>query len=202
MSARSGSRYGAVAGLACVVLFVVTFLLVGDTGSTAAETAKKLPAHRHQLTAACVTATLSMVAALVFFSWLSELVRTAAPGRASLARLSLAAAAAMAALVPGSLAILAGAGNAGHDAGSLSPAVAAFANDAQFPFLGLGMTFGGVALICAMLALRGTSALPGWLVTSGLVVGVLGLASLAFFPLLLFFVWLLVASIVLLARKA
>lgn len=193
-------QWGPAAAIAAAVLFVVTFLLVGDTGNTARETAQKLPGHEKALGAAFVTAVLSMIALLAFFAWLNDLVRDAAPTQTALARLSLMAAAASAALVPGSLVILFGAAHAGKDT-ALLPSVAAFANDAQFSFLAAGVMFGGVALFCAMLALKGTGALPGWLVVSGLVVGVVALAALAFIPVLLFFLWLLVAGITLVTKR-
>ena len=196
---RRAERWGPAAAIVSAVLFVVTFSLVGDTGNTAADSAKKLPQHQTALVAAFVTGILSMMAALAFFAWLRDLIRAAAPERTTLGRISLAAAAAMAALIPGSLSILAGAAQAGKDA-ELTPALAAFANDAQFPFLAAGVMFGGLASFCAMLALKGTGAVPAWLCWAGMVVGVVALAAIAFVPIPLWFLWLLVAGIVLLVR--
>lgn len=189
-----------MSGIAAAVLFFITFALVGDPGETAAQTAKRLPGRENALAAAFVTGTLSMIALLVFFAWLNELIRAAAPTRTVLARISILAAATMAALLPGSLAILAGVARTGNDT-ALGPDLAAFANDTQFPLLAGGVMFGGVAVFCGMLALKGTGAVPNWLCWSGLVVGVLALAAIAFVPILLFFLWLLIAGIVLLAKR-
>lgn len=197
---RSWQRWWPAMGIVFVVLFIVTFALVSDTGSTAAETAKKLPKHEARLTAAFVVGTISMMALLAFFGSLRELARAVAPERPVLSRLSFVPVAAAAALLPGSLAILAGAARAGHDA-TLSPALAQFAEDAQFPFLAAGAMFSGLAIFCASLALKGTGALPQWLCWAGVVVGVLLLASIAFVPMVLWLLWVLVASIVLLGRR-
>lgn len=198
---RPGGRWWPVAGVVSALLFTVTVALIGDTGETAADTARTLPQHEQALFAAFVTGTLSMIALLVFFAWLNEVIRVAAPQQTVLARLSLAAAIAMAALLPGSLAILEGIAQAGKDT-ALSPAVASFANNAQFLFLAAGVMFGGVAVFCAMFALKGTQAVPSWLCWSGMVVGVLALGAIFFVPILLFFLWLLIAGIVLLASQS
>lgn len=198
-ASRTDGRWGPAMGVAAALLFLATFLLVGHTSDSAEAAAKELPEHDQQLLIAFVTGTLCGLALLAFFAWLGEVIRAAAPQRMVLARLSLAAAATGAALLPGSLAILAGVASAGKNS-TLSPGVAAFAREAQFPFLAGGVMAGGVAAFCAMLALKGTAAVPGWLCWSGLVVGVLALAALVFVPILLFFLWVLIAGGVLLAR--
>ncbi|HEY6316679.1 MAG TPA: hypothetical protein VI462_02180 [Acidimicrobiia bacterium] len=48
---------------------------------------------------------------------------------------------------------------------------------------------------------RRSGALPGWLTVAGYVVAVLQLAASLFFPFLLFLLWVLVASIVLMRRR-
>lgn len=73
--------------------------------------------------------------------------------------------------------------------------------------LAIGMLFvaGGfsAALFIASFAyaVRGTSLIPNWLSVAGYVVGVLLLASFAFFPFILLPLWMLVAGIAVVARR-
>jgi hypothetical protein len=192
-------RWWPVSGIVFVVLFVTVFLLVGDTGNTAADSATLLPAHEHRLFAAFLVGVLAMVAMLAFFASLRRVVEAAAPTRPLLATMSFVPATVTAALLPGSLAILGGGAQAGSDT-SLSPALAAVILDVQYPFLAAGYMFLSVAVICVSVALLGSTAAPSWLAWSGVVAGVIGLASITFFPILLVALWVLVASIALTVR--
>jgi hypothetical protein len=55
-------------------------------------------------------------------------------------------------------------------------------------------------IIAASLAARRMGAVPGWLAWVSVVVGVLSLGAIAFFPILLFFLWLLIVSIAMFIR--
>lgn len=181
------------------VLFVLTITLVGDTGSTAQEGAELLPDAGDRLASAYLTGAVSTLFLLAFFAWLRDLIVTTAPARTVLAALSLAPAAAAAALFIGSLSVLFGLGEAAGDTG-VSAELAAFGTDAQYGFLVGGAMLTGFAVGCASLALQRTRALPGWLCWVGIVVAVLQLVAFTFLPILLLLVWVLVASVLLAVR--
>jgi hypothetical protein len=192
-------RWWALSGAVYVVLFIVVFVLVGDTGNTATDSARLLASHSDRLFTAFVLGVLTTVPMVAFFAGLRELARAAAPGRSVLTTLVLAPAVVAAALLPGSLALLVGGAQAAHDE-KMSSGLAAFVIDAQYPFLAGAYMMLAVAILCASIALLRSDVLPGWLAWFGVVAGVLGLASATFFPIFLVALWVLVASIVLAAR--
>jgi hypothetical protein len=65
-----------------------------------------------------------------------------------------------------------------------------------------GALSAGAFLAVASYLARASDALPGWLTIAGYVVAVLQLAAGLFFPFILFILWVLVASIVLLRRES
>jgi hypothetical protein len=65
-----------------------------------------------------------------------------------------------------------------------------------------GAISAGAFLAVASYLARVSDALPGWLTIAGFVVAVLQLAAGLFFPFILFVLWVLVASIVLLRRES
>jgi hypothetical protein len=64
-----------------------------------------------------------------------------------------------------------------------------------------GAISAGAFLAVASYLARASGALPGWLAIAGFVIAVLQLAAGFFFPFVLFVLWVLVASIVLLRRE-
>ncbi len=77
-----------------------------------------------------------------------------------------------------------------------------FDNIGQGLLLVPGAISAGAFLIAASYWARRYGVLPNWLTISGYVVGVLQLAAAVFFPFVLFPIWVLVTSIVLLRRDA
>ena len=194
-------RVGALSGVLFSVLFIVTVLLVGDTGDNGKDAARILADDGDRFFSAFVVGTLSAAALLAFFATLRELVRDAAPLRPMLGSLMLAAAATSAALLPGSLALMFGAAEAADD-NPTTPEIADMVMNAQYGFLVAGFMMAGLAVVCAGLGLRDSGVLPGWLCWTGVVIGVLQLVAFAFLPMVLVVLWVLVVGVVLLLTRA
>jgi hypothetical protein len=77
----------------------------------------------------------------------------------------------------------------------------------QFDQIGMGLLLvagalsAGLFVVLASYLASRTGVLPGWLCVAGYVVGALQLAAALFFPFALFFLWVLIASIVLVSRS-
>jgi hypothetical protein len=193
---RGWQRWWPVAGIVYVVLFVVVaFFAVGDTGNSAVDTARILPTHHTRLGFGLWLVVVAVGFLLFFMAGLRDVVRAAAPEQSILSTLTFAPAVAAAALIPGSVAILVGGAQGGHEAHGLSPQLAAFVLDAQYPFLVAAYMLLGLALAAASVALLGRRVLPGWLCWAGIVTGVLQLIAFMFFPMGLVLLWLIAAAI-------
>lgn len=191
---------GPLSGVLFSLLFILTVVLVGETGSDSTESAQVLADEADRFFAAFLVGTLSAAALLAFFAWLRELIRAAAPDRRLLASVTLAAGTSAAALLPGSLAVMFGGAEAA-DESPTSPEVAGLVMSAQYGFLVAGFMMAGLAVLCASVALLRSAVLPGWLCWAGIVVAVMQLVAFAFLPMMLVVLWVLVAGIVLLTRR-
>lgn len=196
---RGWQRWWPVGAIAFAILFLVTFFLVGDTGTTPEDAVEKLPDKANQLLVGFITSVLAGFSAIAFFAGLVDARGVPAGGRTAPGRVAVGAAVAGAALLPGSLALLSGAAESKDD---LTPEVAALASNAQYPFLVGGMMFLGLAILAASLELLRSEVMPTWLCWAGIAVGILQLAAFAFFPMVLVVLWMLVAGIVLLTRAS
>ena len=85
---RGLQRWWPWAGVLYVALFVVAFVLVGDTGESAEDTADVLTDSADRFFGAYLVGLLSMLPLLAFFAGLRDLVRDAAPGSRALATLT------------------------------------------------------------------------------------------------------------------
>ena len=191
---------GPLCGVLFSVLFILTVVLVGDTGRDGADAARILREDSDRFFYAFLVGTVSAAALLGFFAWLRELMREAAPARTFLASLMLAAAAAGAALLPGSLAVMFGAAEAAREEAT-SPEIGGMVMNVQYGFLVAGFMLAGLAVMCAALGLLRSGRLPSWLCWAGIVTGLLQLVAFAFLPMLMLVLWILVVGIVLMARR-
>jgi hypothetical protein len=203
--ARQG-RVGASMGVAFVVLFVVGFI-VFSTPTNNKDTAKWQGwwADSGHRTAAIIGAYLMVLAALAFVGFIWSLRRRVPDsGGLMITFGSLFAAVVMVstmvrATIPGSKQF----GSTPLPAGALA---ADFAR--QFDQIGFGLLLVAGALTAgAFTAVASHSArrhaiLPGWLTMAGYVVAVLQLAGALFLPFVVFVLWVLVVSIVLLRHDA
>ena len=75
-------------------------------------------------------------------------------------------------------------------------------DDFGWVLLGASGVAVGVMIVIASLATRRTGTVPGWLSWLGVLAGVISLATVAFFGIFAWLAWILVASILLLVRRA
>jgi hypothetical protein len=206
---RNGAgRVGAWMGIAFVVLFVVGFIVFPTPSSNKAKDTAKWQAwwndsgHR---TAAVIGAYLMVlgVLAFVWFAWslrarLQDRDRLGDLGGLMFTFASLFAGIAMVsglvrASIPGA-----------KQFGSTPVPAGDFAR--QFDQIGFGLLLvagalcAGAFVAVASLLARRSATLPGWLTTAGYVVAVLQLVAAFFLPFILFPLWVLVASILLVRR--
>lgn len=200
---RSG-RFGTWSGIAFVVLFVAGFLVFTTPNTSKAKDTVKWQnwwsdsGHR---TTAVIGAYL-MVLGLLAFVWFLSNLRDRLPSGGGLVvtfgsifvAMGLVSALVRAAIPGGKI-----------FADTPVPVHSEFAR--QFDNIGAAILFvaGGLAAGAFLIALsylaRQSGLLPGWLTIAGFVVGVLQLAAGLFFPFVLFFLWVLVAAIILVRRS-
>jgi hypothetical protein len=195
-------------GIAFVVLFVVGFLALPTPDSNKASQTAKWEAwwtdsgHR---TAAIIGAYL-MVLGLLAFVWFAWNLRQRVQGGdrvGNLGGLMVTFAGIFAAM--GMLSALIRVSIAGSKTFGDTPVpTGEFAR--QFDQVGFGFLLVAGALCAGMFVglashlARRSGALPGWLTTAGFVVAVLQLVASIFFPFILFVLWVLIASILLVRR--
>jgi hypothetical protein len=200
------SRLPMIAGIAFVVLFVVGFLISGDTP----DPNKRLEWRRWYFdsghrTSAVVGMYLMLLGVLAFVWFLAGLRHRLAERGASETLVT---------LVFGAGLIFVILAMGGVIARSVVPAGKVFVDQSlpggdiaqQLEGLGFGTLLipgalaAGAFVAAASAASRQVDALLAWLTMAGFVVAVLQLIGVLFFPFALFVLWVLVASIVLLAR--
>jgi hypothetical protein len=206
---RSG-RLGAWMGIAFVVLFVIGFVVFPTpTSNKAKDTAKwqdwwNDSGHR---VGAVIGAYLMVlgVLAFVWFAWSLRLRLQDRDRREDLGGLMVTFGSLFAAIAMVSALIRASIPGA-RQFGNTPVPTGDFAR--QFDQIGFGLLLvagalsaGGFVAVAAFLARR-RGTLPGWLTTSGYVVAAFQLIASFFLPFILFPLWVLVASILLLRRAA
>jgi hypothetical protein len=203
---KGSGRTGAWMGIAFAVLFVAGFLVFPTPSSNKAKDTLKWQqwwndsGHR---TAAIIGAYLMVlgVLAFVWFAWNLRLRLRDREGLQDLGGLMFAFGALFAGI--GFVAILVRAAVAGaRQFGSTPVPAGDFAR--QFDQLGFGLLLlagglcAGAFVALASFLSRRSGTLPGWLTIAGYVVAALQLVATLFFPFVLFPLWVLVVSIVLL----
>jgi hypothetical protein len=200
------TRWGPLTGIAFPVLFVLSVMLsnvpaatAGDAAWTAAYTGAGNQAG-HFATGGCL-----VLAGLCLVSFLTTVWTTVAAARrpAAVSPLPVVAGGVAAACMGVGGVLMGGISASALIGGGPLPGadVLRLANDMGYGMVALaGMT--AAALSIAGLTFQGRAAglFGGRLLVLGLVVAVLLLGSLAFFPILALFVWLIVVSVVLLRR--
>jgi hypothetical protein len=195
-------RFGPWMGIAFVVLFVAGFLTFTTPDNDASQ-AKwdgwwNSGSHR---AAAIVGAYLMVLGALAFVGFMWNLCQRfrARGGMATTFGGLFVALASVSALIRAAI-------PGGKQFGSMDVPTGGWAN--QFDNIGQGLLLvagslsAGAFLIAASYWSQRFSVLPNWLSVSGYVVGVLQLAGALFFPFVLFPIWVLVTSILLMTRDA
>jgi hypothetical protein len=204
--AGAAPKIGSIAGIAFVVLFLLGFLLVSTPEADASD-AKWLAywqdsGHR----TAGILASLAVLLSAVGFLWLVGAIRRRLPVDAVGADAAYAGG-----IAYGAVLLMAGFGRGVIPVGK-SLVVVPIPQNADLLRLADGMYFGVIFLvlpyaIAAFLiplffALRGSTVLPGWVGIYGLVVGIIALSGPFLFvvPHILFLIWVLIVSVLLLTR--
>jgi hypothetical protein len=195
-----------IAGIAFVVLFVIGFLVWGDTP----DSDKPLQWQRWYLdsghrASAIVGAYLMVLGVFAFVWFLAGLRHRLAAAGASETLVTLLL---VAGIVFAILALASVAARAAVPGGKVFGDAALPRGDIALQLDNLGMATlllpgalaAGVFVAAASAASRQVDALPSWLTAAGYVVAVLQLIGVLFLPFVLFALWVLVAAIVLVTR--
>jgi len=205
---RSGLRWGGISGIVFVVLFVVGFLMTTDTPDGNASNREWLKyfrdsGNRRMLVIGALIFAVALIGFLVFLGVLRERLRNAAPGAEWVATVAFAsgiafvAAAVVFALGQGSVAagVQFGDNPVPRDA-DIMRTLTSVGFGAMLVF---GAASAGLLVITTSVAGGRAGLLSRWLVVTGYVVGVIVIiGGLIFFPFVLFVLWVLAVSIVML----
>lgn len=194
-------RWWPVSGIVFVLLFVIGFALIGDSGDNAAEVLAFYRDNEERLIVAFFLLAASALAYLWFVATLRSILARAEPqpraltelgfaGGLATAVLLIAGASPIAALTDGADQFEAGGGGGAYALNSMA-----------YPLLTVGIAASSfLALALALVALRGSS-LPRWLGWVSLVAAPIIFVAPLFIPVFLFLAWVLVVSVALLMPR-
>jgi MFS family permease len=210
-SARSGLRWGGIAGIVFAVAFVVGILLSTDTPDGDESDRKWIDyfadsGNRRMIIIGVFVLGFAALAFIVFLGVLRERLRDASPGAEWVSTVAFASGIAFVALLG-----VAGAGLASVAAG-ISIADNPVPRDADLlrnvsgigygALLVFGMVAAGLLMVTTSAAAGRAALLPRWLVVSGYVAGVIVIVGgVLFIPMVLFVLWMLIVGIVMLTRS-
>jgi uncharacterized membrane protein YhaH (DUF805 family) len=209
LPAEGRSRWGAIGGLVFFVLFVVGFLLGGDTPEYDARDREWVEwfeddGNTNLQVVAMFLLVASALALLCFLAVLTRRLR--ATNRPELVNVAIGAGLVLAAmLIVGAIGMnqVSAAVTFGGDYPVPDADVLRQSEQIGFGVILLGGGWSGALLVGATsLAARGSDLLPRWLVIASEVVGVVLLFSVFFIPFVLLPLWVLTMSIVMLRRPA
>jgi Domain of unknown function (DUF4386) len=205
LARRGWQLWAAVAGIAFVVLSIVSLAVAGDdTGDTdqAILSYYADDTNRHQAIASLFVFLAGMLAFLFFLAGLWARLRRAEGEPRGWSAAALASGAAFAALQTAAIATWASIPLTIEDSEEfvLDPNTERLVSTLGYALFFTGLTLTAVLVAAtSALALR-TGVLPRWLGWVGVVVAVAMLASFTFIPAFVLLAWVLVVSIVMLAR--
>jgi hypothetical protein len=207
MNSTNAGRWIPLSGIVYVVLFVLAFILTGDSPQASDSDSEIVSyygdsGNRNKE----IAVFFLIIAAALFFVWflahLRGRLRTVEGEPQSLSALAFGSGLVSAALLIGAACIGIGPSFTMMDANefTLDPNLARFTGDTSYLFL-VGSTIIAAGLIAAtsVLAIR-TSVLPTWLGWIGLLVAVAALFAVFWIPIMVYLGWVLVVSIALIAR--
>jgi hypothetical protein len=209
MSFRWWDRWGPLAGLVSVALFVIGFAIAGSSPDTHDDDAKIVSYYTqnsHQVSniVGLVVFFVGVLFMLAFFAALRArlLAAEGEPGRLG----GLAYAAGVASSVFWALAVVlfTSPALAANDTSlfHLDPNLYRLVSDAGYAFwVGAVMTGALVVWSTSAIAFR-SQILPRWFAWAGVIVGIINLAAVFFFPAFLYWLWILLTSILLTWRAA
>jgi hypothetical protein len=199
---RSVARWAGLGGVAYVVLFVIgTIMLFNGSPSGDSAPAKVIAwysdsGHRHRISIGWILLGLSILFLLWFIGALRRAV-SIVDGEGILTGVVGLGGGIYAALALASVALSDGIRTMSDDTYQhrVFPELIHAADDATWVMHATGAAALGVMIIAASLAFMWGAVWPKWAGWLGIVVGILALASVAFFPQFLFLLWILVVSI-------
>jgi hypothetical protein len=196
------ARWASLGGIAYVVLFVIgTILLFSGPPSSDASPAKVMAyyadsGHRNKIMFGWLVAGLGVFFFLWFLSSLRQAVRRAEGGDGFLTGLTTIGGVIYATLAFAALALNAGIRTMSDDTyhHTVYPGLIHAADDAGYVMHATGGAGAAAMIIAATLALMRARLIPTWAGWVGIVLGILALASIIFFPQAAIGIWLLAVS--------
>jgi hypothetical protein len=196
------ARWASLGGIAYVVLFVIgTILLFSGPPASDASPAKVIAyyadsGHRNKIMFGWLVAGLGVFFFLWFLSSLRQAVRRAEGGDGFLTGLTTIGGVIYATLAFAALALNAGIRTMSDDTyhHTVYPGLIHAADDAGYVMHATGGAGAAAMIIAATLALMRARLIPTWAGWVGIVLGILALASIIFFPQAAIGIWLLAVS--------
>jgi hypothetical protein len=212
-SSRSSAgiaRWGALAGAAYVVLFVVGVILIyGNSPDSGSAPAKIIAfysdgSHRTRMNIGWLVAGLGVFCFIWFLSALRQRVSRLEAGDGFLAGLVTIGGTVYAALSLAALAVEVGIRTMSDDTyhHTVYPGLIHAADDAAWVLHASGGAGLSAMIVAASLAALRAAAVPRWAAWLGIVVGVLSLGLIIFFPWFVAAIWVLVVSIGMFVRAS
>lgn len=199
MSGGSQRWWGA-GGIVFVVLFLVGFALIGETGDTADEVLAFYDENR----ARSIVAFFMFAGAAVAYVWFAAALRSvlagAEPEPRSLTGLGFGAGMVTASLLVVGAAPVAALSDTAGDAGAGAADAFELVNSLIYPLITTGIAFSSLlALAVGLVALR-TGVLPRWLGWFSVVASPIILVAVLFVPIFVFLAWVAATSVALLMQ--
>jgi hypothetical protein len=203
------ARWASLGGVLYVVLFVIgTILLFDGAPDSDASPAKVIAyyrdsGHRDKIMFGWIVAGLGIFFFLWFLASLRQAVRRVEGGDGFLTALTTIGGVVYASLAFAAIALNAGVRTMSDDTykHTVYPGLIHAANDASYVMHATGGAGAAAMIIAATLAFMRAGAIPKWSGWVGIVLGVLALASIIFFPQAAIGIWLLAVSIWLFVRS-
>jgi hypothetical protein len=203
------ARWAALGGVLYVVLFVIgTILLFDGAPNSDASPARVIAyyqdgGHRNKIMFGWLVAGLGIFFFLWFLASLRQAVRRVEGGDGFLTALTTIGGVIYAALAFAAIALNVGVRTMSDDTykHTVYPGLIHAANDASYVMHATGGAGAAAMIIAATLAFMRAGAIPKWSGWVGIVLGVLALASIIFFPQAAIGIWLLAVSIWLFVRS-
>ena len=203
------ARWASLGGIAYIVLFVIgTILLFDGAPDSDASPARVIAyysdsGHRNKIMFGWLVAGLGIFFFLWFLASLRQAVRRVEGGDGFLTALTTIGGVIYAALAFAAIALNVGVRTMSDDTykHTVYPGLIHAANDASYVLHATGGAGAAAMIIAATLAFMRAGAIPKWSGWVGIVLGVLALASIIFFPQAAIGIWLLAVSIWLFVRS-
>jgi hypothetical protein len=208
MSQGSLQRWAPLAGPVFVVLIVIAFFVGGSSPDSDASNAKILrylgDSHQGANFAAFLLLLVAVLFLVLFFAVLRTRLLEAEGAPGHLSTLAFGAGVASTVLLVTAISTFISPIFAAHDAPRhlLDPGIYRVTQDMGYLIWVLSVVVGALTVWATSAVALRTGLLPRWFGWAGVVVGVICLAAILFIPIFLFWLWILVAGILLAMRQA